>query len=266
MKGRSLVVGRWTLAGEREMPVRRAPLQVSTMEIHPGITNDQGPRTSDQRSAGPLDIELIGRLIRSELPVMMVINLLVTLAVALIAMTVVSMAVVAPTVAALLLGPVWIGAIAVSERMLAGEAVGMRDVLLAIWRHARTGIGLAAVPAIVATLLAGSIGILAAHEEQRWLLAPIAADATVLSVLLLGCITAFPLAVMREARGMTRWIAALTLAGRQLVTVMGIAAVLVLLALSVQLIGPWLAMVAAGPLALLCAAVTRVGLAQAGRP
>jgi hypothetical protein len=227
------------------------------------------PRTPNPEPRKPTfspDFERIGRLIWRELPVMMLINLLVTLAAGLIAVTVVSLAIVAPLLAAVLLGPVWIGAIAVAERMLAGDAVGMRDLLAAIRRHARTGIGLAAVPAIVATLLAGSIGILAAHEEQRWLLAPIAVDATVLCVLLLGCVTAFPLAVIGEARGMTRWIAALALAGHQLVAVLGVAALLVLLAFSVQLIGPWLVMLAAGPLALLCVAVTRVGLETAGRP
>jgi hypothetical protein len=249
--------------GEREMLVRHKTSQVINRKMHSGITGRQRPKTKDQRPANSLDLVRLGRLIWTELPVMMVINLLVTLAAAVIAMTVVSMAVVAPLLAALLLGPVWIGAVAVSERMLTGDAVGMRDLVTAIRRHARTGIGLAAVPAIVAMLLAGSISILAAHEEQRWLLAPIAVDATLLSVLLLGCITAFPLAVMSEARGMARWIVALALAGRQLVAVMGIAALLVLLALSVQLIGPWLAMLAAGPLALLCAAVTRDALEQA---
>ena len=50
---------------------------------------------------------------------------------------------------------------------------------------------------------------------------------------------------------------ALGLAGQHLISTLGLAALVVLLLLSIQVVGPLLALVAAAPLALLCTALVR---------
>lgn len=227
--------------------------QSSTKAVRRGGATFPTLREADKRPLIPDPWKLIW----SELPLMMVISLLVTLASAVIAVLVVTVAVAAPLVSAVLIGPLWLGAVAICAHMLAGDAVGIRDLGAAIRHHARTGIELAMLPAIVATLLIGSVGILTANDDQRWLLLPIAVDAIALVVLVLGCITVFPLAAMTDLRGRARWLAALALAGRNLAAILGIAALVILLALSIRSVGPILILIAGGPLALLCAATTR---------
>jgi hypothetical protein len=61
-------------------------------------------------------------------------------------------------------------------------------------------------------------------------------------------------------RGRDCWVAALALAGRNLLATLGVAALIVLLALSARFLGPMLLLIAAGPLAVLCTATTHGAL------
>ena len=216
-------------------------------------------------NGGGLDLVRLGRIAWSEVPLLAVIDLLLALAGAVVAVATLSVVMLAPVVAALLLGPVWIGATASCDRLLTGDALGIRDLCSEIRRHARTGAGLALAPATVATLLLGSIGIHTRTDGQRWLLLPIAVDAAVLSVLAFGCIAVFPLAVATELRGRERWFAAIALAGQNLTASFGVAAIVILLALSARQIGPFIALMMAGPLCLLVTAIARRAVHDAAR-
>ena len=232
----------------------------------PATRRATGARSGTRRpNGGNLDLVQLSRIALSEVPLLAVINLLVALAGAVVVGVTLSAVLLAPVVAALLLGPVWIGATAVCGRLIAGDALGIRDLGSEIRRHARTGVGLALVPATVATLLLGSVGIRAATDGQRWLAVPIAIDAVVLSVLGFGCISVFHLAVATELRGWERWFAAIAVAGRDLTASFGVAAIVVLLALSARQLGPFIALVMAGPLCLLVTATARHALHKAAR-
>jgi hypothetical protein len=215
-----------------------------------------------ERSDVPLDLMQVGRLVWTELPVLMLISLLATLAATVTMGVALAVAALAPLVAAVLLGPAWIGSTTVCVQLLAGDAAGARGLVLAIRKRWRTGTGLSMPPAIVAVILIGTASIRGSHEGQAWLLLPLGVDALALILLLLGGVMVFPLSVMTGLRGRDCWLAALALVGRNVVSTLGIAAFFVLLALSVRYLGPILLLIAAGPLALLCTAVTRGAIAE----
>lgn len=204
-----------------------------------------------------LDLRAIGRAAWRELPLMLTISLLVTLACGATAMVAMVVAPLAPLAAALTLGPVWMAAVALAAAILDGQAVGPRDLAAALRRWAQTGIVIALVPATLATLLIGSVGILSANPDQRWLLAPIALDATALVVSALAGFAVFPLALTTDQPSRDRWLTALALAGLDLTTTLGVAALPVLLTLSTRIVGPFPALLLPGPLALLCTVATR---------
>lgn len=205
-----------------------------------------------------LDLPAVGRLVWSELPVLAVIDLLITLGVAVVAVVAVTVAALAPLVAALLIGPVWLGGTAICNRILVGDAVGPRDVFVEVGRRGATGVRIALVPGVVATLLIGSLTIRSSGGGSRsWMMLPIALDALVLIVVAFGCLTVFPLTVLTDLPGRVRWLAALALAGRHLVICAGLLATVVLLLVSIRLVGPILLLAAAGPLCLLVAASVR---------
>lgn len=253
-----MINGQWSVD-------RSGSADITSVKSAPGTASSRARPTAyrPQTTDHGIDLAQFGHIVWAELPLLMAVNLLMTLAGTVVMGAALAVAALAPIVAAVLMAPIWIGAIAVSCRILGGEAAGVRDLASLIHRHARTGIALAMLPAVVAALLIASAGILDANRDERWLMLPIAVDALVLVVLSLGAILAFPLSFMTGLRGRDCWVAALALAGRNLVATLGIAALIVLLALSARYLGPMLMLVAAGPLAALCSAVTRGALPQA---
>ncbi len=209
-------------------------------------------------AADALDLPLVGRLVWTELPVLAVIDLLITLGVAVVAVVAVTVAALAPLVAAVLIGPVWLGGTAICNRILGGDAVGPRDVFIEVGRRAATGTRIALLPGVVATLLIGSLTIRSSGAASRsWMTLPIALDALILVVVVFGSLTVFPLAVLTSLSGRARWLAALALAGRHLTVSAGLLAIVVLLIVSMKLVGPFLVLVAAGPFCLLVTATVR---------
>lgn len=215
------------------------------------------PGSPTRADRGSLDLVCLARLAWTELPVLALVDLLVTFAAAVVAVTALAAAPLAPLTAALLLGPVWLGATAACLRMGEGEAVGFGDLLRELRDRAKTGMSLALAPAAVGTLLLGSVGLMTAGDGRRWMLAPVAVDALVLIVLAFGGLAVFPLAVLTDLRGSDRWLAAIALAGRHLVASAGLLALSVLLALSARVAGPFLVLAMAGPACLLTAATVR---------
>jgi hypothetical protein len=229
------------------------------------------PIEATATTEGDVDLVRIGRLIWSELPLLVGINLAMTLAGTVVAVTLVTIAPLGPIVAALLLGPIWLGSTAICLRLDNRESPGWRDLIREIIARAGTGIRLALVPAVVASMLIGSIALMTADDGRRWMLAPIAADALVLIILLFGCLTVFPLAIVGDLGGRDRWLLSISLAGRHLVVSVGIVALAVLIALSLRVVGPFLAIILAGPYCLLVSVTARQTLlapggAEASRP
>lgn len=225
---------------------------------------DQPPSERSQPrcpSPAAVDLVAVGRLIGQELPLLATIGLLLALVGSVVAAVSLAAPLLAPVVAALGFGPVWLGATAGCDRLLGGEPVEQRDLGRLIGRHAQTGIGLALLPATVATLLLGSLAILAARPEQRWMLLPIAVDVAALAVLAGGGIAVFPLAATTRLRGRRRWAVALALAGRAPMATAGIAAIAILIALSARHVAPFFGPIMAAPLCLLATAVTRAQVA-----
>lgn len=237
-------------------------------QVQPGHRNE--PRSVGRGSPGhqrtpepaaaadALDLPAIGRLVWSELPILAVIDLLFTLGVAVVAVVAMTVAALAPVVAAVLIGPVWLGGTAICNRTLDGDGVALRDVPVEVGRRAVTGMRIALVPGVVATLLIGSVTIQAAGGGSRtWMMLPIAVDSLVLTVVAFGCLMAFPLAVLSDLSGVGRWRTALVLAGRYPLMSAGLLAFGVLLLVSIRLVGPVVLLAAAGPFCLLVTATAR---------
>ena len=215
--------------------------------------------TSSSRLREPEQPDLIqlARVVWSEAPLLAVIDVCIALGAAAVAAAAVVAVALAPFVAALLLGPVWIAAVASCERIRDGNGTGVAGFLGDIRRHGRTGAALALVPATVAALLIGSVELFSIGQARGWMLAPIALDAAVLIVLGFGSLAVFPLAVTTSLSGRDRWFAAIAWAGRHLIKSLGVAAITILLALSVRLAGPVLVFIAAAPLCLIVVSLTR---------
>jgi hypothetical protein len=216
--------------------------------------------TAPVATADRLNLAQIARLIWAEFPLMMAMNLLVTLAVSITGLFFVALIPLGPLTAALLLGPTWLGLTATCHEILEGDTPGWLELIHSVRASARRGIRLAFLPAAVATVLVLTIGLHTANQDQAWLIAPIALQAFVLTILAIGLVPLYPLAILRAGSDRDLWVSALALAGRNLIPVLGIIALLVLLALSIRMVGPLLALLFAGPIALLSTAMVRAAL------
>jgi uncharacterized membrane protein YesL len=204
-----------------------------------------------------VDLVKLARTIWSEMPLLMAANLLLTFGISISLLIGLSIPPLGPILAAVLIGPVWLGTVAACDGILGNQGPGWRDLLKGIRHHARTAIGISLVPAAVGTILILSLDLVGRHHDQRWLWFPIGADAVVLTVLMLGAFTIFPLAVSSTSSGRERWIEALGFAGKHLTATLGMASLLVLLALSIRYTGPFFALVMSAPIAMLSTAVVR---------
>jgi hypothetical protein len=199
---------------------------------------------------------VIGRTIWENTPILIVIDLAIAIA-ALPALLVAGFGglIVAPLLAALL-GPVGIATLATANALLDGEAVGIARFAGLIRRSASPGIRLALIPGGIASPLIGTL-TLAGNEQRRWMLAPAIVDGLVLSGLLIAGVGAAWL-VSRGAvvdRSLLRRGA--LIAGSAPQAIGALVAVAVLIALSVQVIGPLMAIVLAAPFGVFVSATMR---------
>lgn len=154
-----------------------------------------------------------------ELPLLLVINaaFCLTLVPAVLAYGTAARPV-APLLAAIFAGPVWATAIRFGERALDGERTSLGDLGGLLRRSIRTGIMIAAVPAIAASayLATGSL----AGTLPPWLVWTGWLDAIVVIIGLVATLAGYRLAGA-GVRGVRLWLDALTLAGRRPMITLG---------------------------------------------
>jgi uncharacterized membrane protein YesL len=161
----------------------------------------------------------------------------------------------APAVAALTVVPAWAGVVAATDRLVAGDAVSWRTCAELLRRHARCGVALGSVAALVATAALGTLALIAANPGQLWLLLPLSADGIVAVLLVLAGLSVFSLATTAGLRGWTLVRSALELAGTHRMATAGSLALLILLGFAASWL-PGLAAVVPAPLAVYLSACT----------
>jgi hypothetical protein len=221
-------------------------------------------RSRSRADRSGVDLVQLGKAIWAEMPLMMAANLLLTIVLSVSVVIGLTIPPLGPILAAVAVAPVWLGTVAICDLVLNGDGPGFVDLLRQIRLRARTAITISVAPAVVAVILVLSLGLLGEHSDQQWLWGPIAIDAVVLSVLMLGTFTIFPLALWSTLTGRARWVEALALAGKHLVATLGMAALVVLLGISIRFTGPFLALIMSAPIAMLSTATVRNHLNRDG--
>jgi hypothetical protein len=223
------------------------------------------PGTTRTDDGDPPDLLALARLLQVELPLLAAIDGLLLLAGSMAALALVALGLAGPVVAAVVLGPAWLVATAACLGALAGDPPGIRDLPRLLQRYVRIG-GATALPlGLVASALVGTLGLMAAGPGRGWMAIPIALDVLALVVLGFGGVHVFMLAAMTDLGPRACWLAAVSLAGRNLVPSGGVLALMVRLALSVAAWGPWLASLLIGPACLLATATARRTTLGGGR-
>ncbi len=157
----------------------------------------------------------------------------------------------APLLAAIFVGPVWATAIRFGERALDGERTTLRDLGRLLRRCTRTGIVIAAVPAIAASAYLATASL--AGTLPSWLVRTGWLDAIVLILGLIATLAGYRLAGA-GVRGVRLWLDALTLAGRRPMITLGTAALGVLIMVAAGWL-PSVLVVLPGPFAFFLAMV-----------
>ena len=161
----------------------------------------------------------------------------------------------APLVAAALVGPVWAGTVATTDRIVRGDAPSVRMFVTELRRYARRGLALAVVAAVVATAAVATSATFAANPRERWLLVPYFVDLSVLTLLLVAGLSAFSLATSAGLRGWTLVRASLEVAAAHKLAAAGTVGLVILLGLLVGWL-PGVAAVLPAPLAVYLSAWT----------
>ena len=166
--------------------------------------------------------------------------------------------------AALLMGPLWISAIAVSRKLLDGDGVTTRTFIQTVREHGWLGVRLAIVPGGLLTLLLATLELYGRNEGQGWMLLPVAVDGL---LALAAIVLFFPASLLAAAdgdAGKELWKRAALLAGLSPMATLGLLAGLATVWIIAQVVGPLAIVLLAGPVALFTVAVFRWALAAHG--
>jgi len=163
----------------------------------------------------------------------------------------------APLVGALTLGPLWAGTVASTDRMIRDEIVSLRTFAKMVRYHAGRGVRVSVIPAIVITAILGTLAILEARPDVRWLFIPLFVDASVLILVLLAGFSAVSLVTTGGLKGWTLWRTSLQVVAADPMITLGTMALLVLLGLLVSQV-PGLLLLLPAPLAVHLSASTRL--------
>lgn len=154
-------------------------------------------------------------------------------------------------------GSVWAGITAASGRLLDGDAVTLPAMLGLVRQHAWTGIRISVIPAIVGLILLGSLEMLDRNPHAGWIVIPLLLDLGVAIVVFTSLVTIFTLATSTPApTSADLWLASAAVTISRPIPVLGTLALVGLVLSLAAMIGP-VALIALGPLAMLCVAVTR---------
>jgi len=152
--------------------------------------------------------------------------------------------------------PVWAGIVASCGRLLDGDAVSPREVVRAIRRQARAGIGISVAPAAAGAILLGSIAIMDRNPDAGWLAVPLLLDLGLVIVIGLAMVPIFTVAAMRQVSGIDLWLASVGVVIARPVPVVGVLTMVGIVIWMSAVLGP-VTLLALSPLAVLCTAITR---------
>ena len=153
-------------------------------------------------------------------------------------------------------GAVWAGIVAACARLLDGDACTLPAILGLVRQHARSGIRISIVPAIVGPILLGSLHLIDQNPDAGWIMLPLFLDLGVAIVVGTSLVTIYTLAIERRASGTELWLASAIVTISRPVPVLGTLTLFGVAAWMAVTVGP-IALIAVAPLAMLCVAVTR---------
>ncbi|MDQ4137535.1 MAG: hypothetical protein M3116_01635, partial [Actinomycetota bacterium] len=154
--------------------------------------------------------------------------------------------------AAVLLGPVWMAVISVTDAIVAGEDRSIRDLLAALPRQAGAGLRTAVVPGTLAASTLLAWGMYSDRPSAAWLVASIAISGAGLLFATLALPFAFSWRLLTGSSGRRLWLAACVQALARPVLALGTLAFAVLAVVAGTSWAVSLLMLMPGPLALLC--------------
>jgi len=166
----------------------------------------------------------------------------------------------APVVAMLLVGPFWMGAVAVTDDLARDTVASPWNYLRLVRRHAARSIGISLAPAAVAVILLGTLDVFSAHPDKKWLAIPLFADCSVAVLVVIACFSAYSLGAI-GLRGRSLWAAALTRAASRPAATAGSFALVILIGLAIVRLTPLAALLAA-PFAVLLSTTHAPNLAS----
>ncbi len=152
--------------------------------------------------------------------------------------------------------PVWIAICAGADRLLDGEAVPLRALPGLIRCHAGAGLRIGIVPAFAGAALIGTVALLEAKPDARWLAALLLLQLGVAVAVAVLLAPAFPLAVRYGLTGLDLWQASALLARERPAQVLGAVTLAGSTLWLTLALGPAMLLILA-PLAMLIVAVTR---------
>lgn len=153
-------------------------------------------------------------------------------------------------------GSIWAGIVAANARLLDGDACPLPAMLGLIRLHGSTGFRIAIVPAVVGTILLGSLHLMNQNPDAGWIVIPMFLDIGVAIVVGTSLVTIYTVGIERHATGADLWLASAIVTIIRPVPVLGTLTLFGLVAWVTAMVGP-IALIAVSPLAMLCVAVTR---------
>lgn len=198
-----------------------------------------------------------GRRIWDNLPFLLFIDLmLVASAIPALLLVLAGYWMLALPVAAVTCGPMWAGAVATSDRMYHHGDGSVRAFFGMVRSHAVIGVAIGFVPALIATVMLGTISVWAANPGARWLVVPLLLDISLLIIVAACGVSVFSLATTGGLRGWDLWRASLAIAGANPLAIIGSLTLLVVVCSVLGQLAPMVLPVLLAPFATLCSAVT----------
>jgi uncharacterized membrane protein YesL len=177
----------------------------------------------------------VGKTVWSNLPLLLAMDAVLFVgAVPAVALFFGGSFVLAPLVGILTLGPLWAGTIASTDCMIRDEAVSLRTFAKKVRHNAGRGVRVSAIPATVISAILGTLAILEAKPDARWLFVSLLVDGSVLTLVFLAGFSAFSLVTTGGLKGWTLWRTSFQVVAAHPMTTLGTMALLVLLGLLVS--------------------------------
>lgn len=202
----------------------------------------------------------VGKIFWEHLPLLLLADLALGLAlVPPVIAALIGLELLAPWIAALTLGPVWLATCVLALNLLSKQpgSGSWRNFLRSISGCWRSAVSLSAGPALLATLLLGTLHILTVYPQMRWLQMSLFADICGATLVALAACSAFPLRATRTLRGWSLWKISLAVSVLGLGRLLGVLGLFAALGLLLFVFNAGLLPLLSAPLALCLVALTQ---------